>query len=127
MTEKPEDRERRERLFREATDYHVAHALSLIGRTPYDEMVGRVDKRTRKGVTTYTFMGDPILEVTYEETVTPINPNDRYPLGPIYNKTLKFNHLKGEPPRPFKPSDGPFELSKRRVRRPLKEANKQDE
>jgi len=115
MTENPEERAHQDRLFREATDYHLRYALHLIGRTPYDELVGRVVKRTRDGITTYTFMGDPILQVTYEETVTPINPpDDRYPAGPILNKTLKFNHLKGDPPRPFKPSDGPFELRKPR-------------
>ncbi len=99
--ESTKDRERREKAFREATEYHLLHALRLIDRTPVDLYSGRVDSRKKGDTTTYTFRGDPILEITCEESVTPLNPDDRFPIGPIHNKTLRFNHLKGEPPAPF--------------------------
>lgn len=100
--ERPEDRKRRQRLFAEATDYHLRHALQLIDRSPYDQLVGRVDRRVYQGVTTYTFMGDPILEVTYSSGWKEPNPSDNYPIA-TYDETLHFKHLKGAPPAPFKP------------------------
>lgn len=113
MVESERDRKRREWMFRRAEEYHLAHALRLIGRGPYDEIVGRVDRRVRKGgMVVYAFMGDPILEVTYEEGITPANPTDNFPIE-TYDKTLRFNHLKGDPPSPFKPS-GSFPIEDQR-------------